>query len=358
MVSVHRYQPQLHRASIDLFLEREFGSAVTFDSLSANCQFDLTGSSDAAFTLPHPLLFPHSSVDAHSTLPVCLIVTTTASCNDFALSAPAKQPTHSVKSSDRAEGKIVTVGILVIDTCNSKVLDDNFNVDYHTTTTNTSQPTLLRHLILRPHHHHRIRWILEESFRLLNTTKLFATIPHTIQSETHNLSHPPTSDSTLSLICSHFVPVEARRQVVYPNNLKDGSEVPRGCDFSLKIMCLNRVNEPRLTVNARIVVVGASDTGMAFVNRMLNSTHLHFCNLTVVTETTSTPTLATTSASMPFLCDQLPLKYLHAFVGAREGLVTAINRASKEIEVRQGDEIFATKFFIFSPLTAAPATTI
>ncbi|KAJ8309534.1 hypothetical protein KUTeg_014408 [Tegillarca granosa] len=83
-----------------------------------------------------------------------------------------------------------------------------------------------------------------------------------------------------SLVCglNDMVPVRARRQIVYP----DGLGINAPSDRVLKneeAYALNHINRKLVTINARIVVVGASNVGLAFLEAF---PHLRFNNLTLI----------------------------------------------------------------------------
>lgn len=70
-----------------------------------------------------------------------------------------------------------------------------------------------------------------------------------------------------------MVPVSRRRQIQYPNKTL-GANAPAAelqAGSACALMFLNRklMLEPKITVNARIVVVGASDTGLAYLESLI-----------------------------------------------------------------------------------------
>lgn len=88
-------------------------------------------------------------------------------------------------------------------------------------------------------------------------------------------------------IMSEFVPVRGRRQIQY--NLESlGKNVPSERILEKKdpfaLLHLNRklMLEPKVTINARIVVIGASDTSISFLETLLFCPHLKFNNITVI----------------------------------------------------------------------------
>lgn len=58
----------------------------------------------------------------------------------------------------------------------------------------------------------------------------------------------------------------------------DESEAPFALCFASKRL----LSEPKIVKNSRIVVVGASDTGISFVEALLSISYLHFTNITMI----------------------------------------------------------------------------
>ena len=88
-----------------------------------------------------------------------------------------------------------------------------------------------------------------------------------------------------------MVPVRKRGQIEY-NFDKLGINAPServlGPKYNYTMPCaLNHINrklllEPKVAINLRIVVVGASDLGIAFLEKLAFSPHLRFNNLILV----------------------------------------------------------------------------
>lgn len=95
------------------------------------------------------------------------------------------------------------------------------------------------------------------------------------------------SKHSLVTALNDLVPVHARRQIVYPVDLL-GVNAPSERILQVKEQfALNHVNrklvlEPKVTLNVRVVVVGASDVGIAFLETFIFCPHLRFNNLTLI----------------------------------------------------------------------------
>ncbi|KAK7103337.1 cilia- and flagella-associated protein 61-like [Littorina saxatilis] len=139
----------------------------------------------------------------------------------------------------------------------------------------------LHHLALNPIFSHLTKHFIKEILRLSNKTCLYYPLYPIYSSKETVLRH--------SLVCSlgTMVPVRARRQIKYPveqlgiNAPSDRILVER------EAYALNHINrkltlEPKVTINARIVVVGASDVGLSFLETFAYCPHLRFNNLTLI----------------------------------------------------------------------------
>lgn len=61
-------------------------------------------------------------------------------------------------------------------------------------------------------------------------------------------------------------------------NPTDEEEAPFALCFTTKRI----LSEAKITKNARIVIVGASDTGLSFIEALLSINYLHFSNITLI----------------------------------------------------------------------------
>ncbi|XP_076463469.1 cilia- and flagella-associated protein 61-like [Babylonia areolata] len=139
----------------------------------------------------------------------------------------------------------------------------------------------LHHLALNPIFCHLTKHFLKEILRLSNKTCLYYPL-YPVYSSKETLNRH-------SLVCSlaSMVPVRARRQIKYPVN-RLGINAPSERVLAQKeAYALNHINrkltlEPKVTINARIVVVGASDVGLAFLETFAYCPHLRFNNMTLI----------------------------------------------------------------------------
>ncbi|CAF0802788.1 unnamed protein product [Brachionus calyciflorus] len=148
---------------------------------------------------------------------------------------------------------------------------------------------------------------------------------------------------------NYMVPVPRRKQIDY-NFSKLGVNAPS--DLVLKsrhnysMPCaLNMINrklllEPKLVVNLRIVVVGASVVGLSFLEKLIFSPHLRFNNLTLVSTTGAPGTLPPDSLrdqmnlkSMNYDSEDYAALSLRSWVNIITGKMTWIDRRRKHIVI-------------------------
>ncbi|XP_075059935.1 cilia- and flagella-associated protein 61 [Mixophyes fleayi] len=141
----------------------------------------------------------------------------------------------------------------------------------------------LHHFVLNPIFKHYSRHFLKEILRLSHKSSLYYPI------------YPPYHKNQFKNPCAHsltsalhyMVPVRPRRQIVYPLE-KLGINAPsKQVSKDQPAYALYHINrkltlEPKITINARIVVVGASDVGISFLETLVFCPHLKFNNITLI----------------------------------------------------------------------------
>ncbi|XP_070577295.1 cilia- and flagella-associated protein 61-like isoform X2 [Ptychodera flava] len=203
----------------------------------------------------------------------------------------------------------------------------------------------LHHFALNPIFQHYSKHFLKEVLRQSHHSCLYYPVypPYTDQEISKNHS--------LVSALNFMVPVRARRQIVYPKD-KLGENAPsdRVCKEEEKY-ALNHINrkltlEPKVTVNARIVVVGASDVGISFLETLTFCPHLRFNNLTLISpnglpgELPPDPVRSSfLSQSQCYSQDELSQISLRSWVNVVFGKMIAINRVSKYVVVTGGARV-------------------
>ncbi|XP_075384094.1 cilia- and flagella-associated protein 61 [Tenrec ecaudatus] len=201
----------------------------------------------------------------------------------------------------------------------------------------------LHHFALNPIFRHYTKFFLKEILRLSLKSCLYYPIypPY----KRRKLQNPYAHSLTSAL--HYLVPVRPRRQIVYPLE-KLGMNAPsKEVSKDLLSYALNHTNrkltlEPKITVNAKIVVVGASNVGISFLETLVFCPHLKFNNLTLIS-THGLPGknfLATDQRSFLasdhcFNDKDYALMSLCSWVNVVVGRMTSIDRAAKQVLVSQ-----------------------
>jgi hypothetical protein len=146
-----------------------------------------------------------------------------------------------------------------------------------------------------------------------------------------------------------MVPVHRRTQIEY-NARKLGVNMPSEQVlkpmFNYFLPCaLNHINrklllEPKVSVNLRVVVVGASEVGLSFVENLVFRSHLRFNNLTLVTINGVPGTLPSDPLRDSLRADSLNYSHsdytalsLRSWVNIVSGKMTHIDRRAKHIVI-------------------------
>ncbi|NWV13265.1 CFA61 protein, partial [Ptilonorhynchus violaceus] len=141
----------------------------------------------------------------------------------------------------------------------------------------------LCHFVLNPIFHHYTKHFLKEILRLAHKSSLYYPI------------HPQYVEGKFQSPCAHsltsalhyMAPVRPRRQIVYPLEelgVNAPSEQVSKDQLSYALNHTNRklVLESKVSINTRIVVVGASDVGISFLETLIFCPRLKFNNLTLI----------------------------------------------------------------------------
>ncbi|XP_049630284.1 cilia- and flagella-associated protein 61 [Suncus etruscus] len=199
----------------------------------------------------------------------------------------------------------------------------------------------LYHFALNPIFRHYSKFFLKEIFRLGFKSCLYYPIyqKHREGKFQGSLAHSLTS------VLHYLVPVRPRRQIVYPLE-KLGINAPsKSVSKELLGFALYHTNrkltlEPKITVNAKIVVVGASNVAISFLETLVFCSHLKFSNLTLISTHGLPGKKLLQSEERKFLATDHcfndkdhALMLLCSWVNVVVGRMTAIDRAAKHVVV-------------------------
>lgn len=197
----------------------------------------------------------------------------------------------------------------------------------------------LHHFVLNPVFSHLTKHFFKEILRLAHKTCLYYPLypPYTPKEK--------LQDHSLVSGLNALVPVRTRRQIVYP---EEGLGINGPSDRILKKCdpyALNHINrklvlEPKVTINARIVVVGASDVGMAYLETLVYCPHLRFNNITLISPHGLPGDLPpdelrdmVLAQSLCFTQDDYAKLAMRTWVNVVYGKMTAIDRSKKQVTV-------------------------
>ncbi|KAM3185959.1 hypothetical protein ACTXT7_005307 [Hymenolepis weldensis] len=186
--------------------------------------------------------------------------------------------------------------------------------------------------------------------------------------------YPPWSTDTklkmnTPLSClADFYPVRPRRQIIYSAELLNSEKAPQNSSLTCELdnpppavylITRNLLMEPKIVINARIIVVGASSTGIAFLEQLAFSRHIRFNNLVLLSPhglpgDTEIPENPLVSLFYPERFRQDRRRFgqlsLHTITNVISGTLTAIDRNRKVIMIDNKHEI-SYDFMILTPGT-------
>uniref|UniRef100_A0A7N5P5C1 Cilia and flagella associated protein 61 n=1 Tax=Ailuropoda melanoleuca TaxID=9646 RepID=A0A7N5P5C1_AILME len=197
----------------------------------------------------------------------------------------------------------------------------------------------LYHFALNPVFRHYTKFFLKEILRLGYKSCLYYPVYPQIREGKFQSSYAHSLTSALH----YLVPVRPRRQIVYPLE-KLGINAPsKAVSKDPLNYALNHTNrkltlEPKITVNAKIVVVGASSVGISFLETLVFCSHLKFSNLTLISthglpgkNLLGTEQRKFLASDHCFHDKDYALMSLCSWVNVVVGRMTAIDRAAKHV---------------------------
>lgn len=206
----------------------------------------------------------------------------------------------------------------------------------------------LNHFALNPIFRHYTKFFLKEILRLGYKSCLY----YPVYSQAREGKLQSSYSHSLTSALHYLVPVRPRRQIVYPLE-KLGINAPsKEVSKDQMSYALNHTNrkltlEPKITVNARIVVVGASSVGISFLETLVFCSHLKFNNLTLISTHGLPGKKLLGNEQRKFLASDhcfndkdYALMSLCSWVNVVAGRMTAIDRAAKQVVVSKDEIVF------------------
>ncbi|KAJ6661329.1 hypothetical protein lerEdw1_014957 [Lerista edwardsae] len=237
----------------------------------------------------------------------------------------------------------------------------------------------LYHFALNPIFHHYAKHFMKEILRLSYKNCLY--YPIYPQDEDGKFKNPCAHSLTSAL--HYMVPVRPRRQIVYPLE-KLGINAPSKqvskdqekyrhvfLEVSSHLVMIKEMErhledngkknqakyalyhfnrklsmEPKVSVNIRIVVVGASNVGLSFLETLVFCPHLKFNNLTLISthglpgkDASNTLRKLFLMTSHCFSFDDFALMSLSSWVNIVVGKMTGIDRSAKHVVVSKDRKV-------------------
>ncbi|XP_041062031.1 cilia- and flagella-associated protein 61 [Carcharodon carcharias] len=198
----------------------------------------------------------------------------------------------------------------------------------------------LYHFVLNPIFHQHTRHFLKEILRITFKSCLYYPVyPNLVDNKRSN----PHAHSLTSAF-NYLVPVHRRRQIIYPLEQLGINAPSKRVTQEKPKYALNHINrkltlEPKVAINARIVVVGASDAGISFLETLVFCPHLRFNNITLISTSglrghqSSSIRRKFKASSYCYSHDDYAQMSLQTWVNVVTGKMIGINRAAKYVLV-------------------------
>ncbi|XP_046859906.1 cilia- and flagella-associated protein 61-like [Xenia sp. Carnegie-2017] len=203
----------------------------------------------------------------------------------------------------------------------------------------------LFHFKINPVFQHYTRHFLKETLRLSRKSCLY----YCLYPESIGPERTGTKEYTMISCLSHLVPVRGRRQIIYDEEVLGKNAPFKNVLMKQEPFAIYHLNrkltlEPKVIINARIVVVGASDVGLSFLEKFCFCPHLHFKNISLISPEGLPSDIDKCSDDMrPSSCcyarDSYSKMSLKTWVNIIEDRLVAIDRKQKVIKTCRGHEV-------------------
>ncbi|EGZ12539.1 hypothetical protein PHYSODRAFT_517977 [Phytophthora sojae] len=249
----------------------------------------------------------------------------------------------------RANGHVVGLAALARQPEVASLLPHHFDIDrvarmeFH----RAKDLAFVRHLVLNPIFASCSRYVLLELMRHFRKTCLIYQVPTGLGSKTTNLP----AQISFSAALEEFVLAPPRREV--GDDVKDERERIRRASvcaaFALFVLPKRLLSEPKMTINQRVVLVGASDAALSCLARLLATPYLHFSNLTLISphgltvapmdegeDDTMTPRASDFARKSSFTAVELEQYSLRTHVRVVESRMVRVDRETRAVVLQDG----------------------
>ncbi|KAL6617297.1 hypothetical protein U3516DRAFT_629731 [Neocallimastix sp. 'constans'] len=220
-------------------------------------------------------------------------------------------------------------------------LIEQFNIEKYCSKANhhfsKKDEFILSYIIMNPLYENKARYFLEEIMRLSDIECLIHTFNESFDFSTHKI------------ITKEFVPIKRRKQIQYVDNKRDINTVANHLNYNISLITTNLLYEPKFTINTRIIVVGASDTGISFLETLIYKSHYLFNNLVLVSskDTYKSKECPYAVDKMNYSVHDLKKMNIENYVQFINSTVNAINREDKTITL-DNDEVIEYDYLIIT----------
>lgn len=191
---------------------------------------------------------------------------------------------------------------------------------------------------LHPLFQSQARQVFSELLRQTHTPFfVFHTLPVEFGTEI-SVDFPNVSNTDAIDEC--FFPVQPKREIQYPNNVRDGTKVSLPLLTRLQVLPSSRITESRAHVNDRIVVVGSSATALSLLENLIYFGHVYFKNVVLVSNEglpcLDDPLFVSNNTFTDSKLRQLSLPHYAHVINAE---VPSIDRVEKRVRLNGGNSV-------------------
>lgn len=184
----------------------------------------------------------------------------------------------------KANAVVVGIASLTRNHDFASVLKNHFDLEsfllltYH----RSKDQAIIENFVLNPIFHACTRYIFEEIMRIFKKSCIFYQVPtHSSGGKKHAAVSSIIHDFLLAPP-RRGIDISAEEVAQYPEDVEKVKHNASYNTFALFALSKKLLSEPKLVVNQRIVVIGASDTAFTLIQRLLSVPYLRFTNITLI----------------------------------------------------------------------------